>query len=313
MQYDKPYYGAHMSIKKGSPSAIKEINELGGNLIQVFVSNPMSTKFTINQTTWNEKNCNLIKSTLELTDSKIVIHLPYVINLAKPLLIPSKMNDCWWINMICNQLLISDLIGSIGCVVHVGKHLELTVSDATDNMFEGLKYVIDFIKKNKLKSYIILETAAGQGSELLTTKNSSLEEFANFYNRFCSEYKPYIKICVDTCHIFAAGYDIRQKSQVKTFFDEFNTLIGIENIALIHLNDSKKECGSCVDRHENLGQGKIGIEGLRHFIRYAIYYHIPTILETPSNYESELELINDVKKGVKRWSENIKNKVNEKK
>jgi len=304
MQYNKPYYGAHMSIKNGIPSAIKEINELGGNMIQIFVSNPMSTKFSIDKTKWNEKNCNLIRSTLEEYDSKMVIHLPYVINLAKPL--PPNMANCWWINMICNQLIISDLINSIGCVVHVGKHLDLTVQEGIDNMCEGLKYVINFIIKNELKSYIILETAAGQGSELLTTKNSSLDDFANFYNLFTDNEKLHIKICVDTCHIFAAGYDIREKKQVKEFFDEFNTQIGIENIALIHLNDSKTDCGSCVDRHENLGEGKIGIKGLRHFIRYAIYYHIPTVLETPTNYESELELINKVKEGVKKWSDENK-------
>jgi deoxyribonuclease-4 len=301
MQYNKPYYGAHMSIKNGIPSTITEINELGGNMLQIFVSNPMSNKFVINEKTWTEKYCQLIKNTLETNDTKLVIHLPYVINLAKPLPIPSKMADCWWINMICNQLLISDLINSIGCVVHVGKHLELTVQEGTDNMYDGLKYVIEFIKKHELKSYIILETAAGQGSELLKTKNNSLEDFANFYNRFTLDEKSHIKICVDTCHIFAAGYDIRQKTQVKQFFDDFQENIGIENITLIHLNDSKKECGSCVDRHENLGCGKIGIEGLQHFIRYAIFYKIPTVLETPSNYESELKLINDVKRGVNKW------------
>ena len=301
MQYNKPYFGAHMSIKNGIPSAINEINSLGGNMIQIFISNPMSTKFSIDETKWNEKNCNLIKNTLETTDSKIVIHLPYVINLAKPLPIPSDMANCWWINMICNQLKISDLINSIGCVVHVGKHLDLTVQEGKDNMYDGLKYVINFIRNKKIKSYIILETAAGQGSELLTTKNSSLDDFANFYNRFTDDDKQHIKICVDTCHIFAAGYDIRKKEQVKEFFDNFNELIGLHNIALIHLNDSKSDCGSCVDRHENLGHGKIGIEGLRHFIRFAIYYRIPTVLETPSNYEFELELINKVKKGVENW------------
>lgn len=302
MQYDKPYYGGHMSIKRGIPSAIQEINSLGGNMLQVFVSNPMSTKFIIDKTKWNEKQCQLIRSTLESTDTKLVIHLPYVINLAKPLPIPSDMVNCWWINMICNQLLVSDLINSIGCVVHVGKHMDLTVQEGIDNMYAGLKYVVEFIKQHELNSYIILETAAGQGSELLTTKNSSLEDFANFYNRFSDDEKSHIKICVDTCHIFAAGYDIRQKEQVKTFFNEFNTVIGLNNIALIHLNDSKTDCGSCVDRHENLGEGKIGIEGLRHFIRYAIFYHIPTVLETPSNYETEIALINDVKRGVQNWS-----------
>jgi len=288
-----------MSISKGIPSAITEMNELGGNMIQIFISNPMSTKYSINETTYNEKNCQLIRSILESNDSKLVIHLPYVINLAKPLI--PDLSKCWWINMICNQLVVSDLINSIGCVVHVGKHLDLTVAEGLDNMYSSLKHVINFITENNLNTKIILETAAGQGSELLKTKNNSLEDFANFYNRFDKKDKEHLKICVDTCHIFAAGYDIRNKEQVKQFFSEFNKLIGVENISLIHLNDSKSDFGSCVDRHENLGLGKIGVHGIRYFIRYAIYYKIPIVLETPSNYKAGLELIESVKKGVNNW------------
>ena len=297
MQNNKTYYyGGHMSIKNGIISAIINMNKIGGNMIQVFISNPMSIKFSIDNTKFNDKICKQIQTTLLNTDSKIVIHLPYVINLAKPLL--SIIGNCWWIKMICNQLLISESIGSIGCVVHVGKYIELTPDEGINNMYNGLKYVIEFIKINELKTHIILETAAGQGTELITTKNNSLEEFANFYNRFDIHDKLHIRICIDTCHIFAAGYDIRLKSQVKTFFNEFHNLIGIQYIDLIHLNDSKTICGSCVDRHECLGQGKIGLKGLKHIIRYSIYNQIPIILETPSDYIYELELINKLKNQI---------------
>ncbi len=283
------YYGAHISIKDGIIKAIDEIIELGGNMIQIFISNPVSTKYTIDNNKFNQKNCDLIKQKLIDTNSKIVIHLPYVINLAKPLCPSPK--ECWWIDMICKQLTVSHSINSIGCVVHVGKHLDLTPLEGTENMYNALKYVIEFIKSNNLKTYIILETGAGQGSELLTTKNNSLEDFANFYNKFTDDDKNYIKICVDSCHIFAAGYDIRETSQVDTFFNDFDRMIGIKNMALIHLNDSKSICGSCVDRHEDLGLGKIGLNGLTHFIKNALTNKIPLILETPSGYNNEINLI----------------------
>lgn len=292
---NKFYYGAHLSIKNSITSAIDKIIEYGGNMIQIFISNPMSTSLKLNYT---DEQCIKIKNKLIETDSNLVIHLPYVINLSKPIL---KLEDAWWIKMIHQQLIISHKMGSIGCVVHVGKHLDLTINEGIENMYNGLVNIIDFIIINKLNTYIILETAAGQGTELITTKNNSLEDFSNFYNKFTNSQKQHIRICVDTCHIFAAGFDITNNNKVKTFFDDFHRLIGIEYLALIHLNDSKSNCGSCVDRHENLGIGKIGIEGLRNFIRYGAYYKIPIILETPSAFEKEIQLIKTVKNGVNKW------------
>jgi len=290
------YYGAHLSIKNGILNTIDEINEIKGNMIQIFISNPMSTKFVIDNTKFNKKQGDIIKSRLKETNTKIVIHLPYVINLGRSL--TNNPMDCWWISMICNQLLVSDMIGSIGCVVHVGKYLDLTESEGLDNMYDGLAYVIEFIRNKSLDTKIILETAAGQGTELITTKNNSLKDFAEFYNRFNDDQKKHIKICVDTCHIFAAGFDIRQKFQVKQFFEDFDRLIGIKNIILIHLNDSKASCGSCKDRHENLGQGMIGLHGIKHVIRYAAFYKIPIVLETPDGYVKEIELISNIKKEI---------------
>ena len=289
------YYGAHISIKNGIISAINEIIDYGGNMIQIFISNPMSVKYNFK---YSETDYITIKQKLKDTNSKLVIHLPYVINLSKP---TKKIEESWWIKMICDQLEVSHKMGSIGCVVHVGKYLDLTELEGLENMFNALKYVISYIRENKLDTCIILETAAGQGTELITTKNNSLKEFSDFYNRFSDNEKNHIKICVDTCHIFAAGFDITNNNKVKTFFDEFHKLIGIKYLGLIHLNDSKTNCGSCVDRHENLGIGKIGIEGLRNFIRYASYYKIPIILETPGDYEKEIKLITTVKNKVQKW------------
>jgi deoxyribonuclease-4 len=284
------FYGAHISIRNGIISAIDEIIEANGNLIQIFISNPMSVKVDIDKIKYNEKNCNLIKNKLLETNTKLVIHLPYVINLAKTPL--PLLENSWWIKMICEQLIISEKIGSIGCVVHVGKYVGLTESEGLDNMYMSLKYIINYLKSNSMQTKIILETSAGQGTELLSTSNNDLTNLSYFYNRFTIDEHKYIKICVDTCHIFAAGYDISKKKLVENFFIDFEQQIKIENIGLIHLNDSKTKCGSCVDRHANLGEGEIHIDGIKNFIRLAIYNNIPIILETPTNYIQELKLIN---------------------
>jgi deoxyribonuclease-4 len=284
------YYGAHLSIKKGIIKTIDQAINLNCNLLQIFLSNPMSTKQKLNYT---DDECLIIKDKLNFSNTKLVIHLPYVINLSKPI---TDLKTAWWIKMICEQLFISDKMNSIGCVVHVGKYLDQTISEGLDNMYNALVFIIDFIIDNNLSTYIILETAAGQGTELISTKNNSLEDFANFYNKFTDEQKNHIKICVDTCHIFAAGFDITNKNKVKTFFDQFERLIQIKNLALIHLNDSKKDCGSCVDRHENLCIGKIGKEGIKNFIKYGVYYKIPIILETPEILESDINLIKEIER-----------------
>lgn len=295
-QIANSYYGAHMSIKRSIVSAVDEMREMGGNMIQIFISNPMSNQ-NVDKTKYNQIQSNLIKKKLAETNTKLVIHLPYVINLAK-----MYNPDSQTIKSICNQLDVSENIGSIGCVVHVGKYLELTESDGLDNMYLNLKAIVNYLNTNNFKTKIILETSAGQGTELLSTKNNDLSELSNFYNRFDNVEKEHIKICVDTCHIFAAGYDIRTKKRVNRFFNDFNDQIGIKHIALIHLNDSKKGCGCCVDRHANLGLGEIGIVGLRQVIKYCVYYSIPIILETPDDHQNEIKLISEVKNNVEEWA-----------
>jgi len=279
------YYGAHMSIKNSIISSIRDINKLGGNFLQIFISNPRgkgSPKKSIIDD--SEK----INSELKNLDIKIVIHLPYIINIGQQF---NKNN--WWIKMIIEQLYVSEQINSLGCVIHTGKYTKNTIDDGLNNMYKSLIHVIEYLKKNNMRTKIILETSTGQGTELL----SNLDEFADFYNKFTDDEKNYLKICIDTCHIFVAGYDIRTKNNVKIFFKYFEKIIGIKNVILVHLNDSKKKCGSCVDRHENIGNGFIGNAGLKEFIRLSFFYHLPIILETPdsNNFINEIQLINDIK------------------
>ena len=296
------FYGAHVSIKNGIINAFDYIDSLGGNMIQIFISNPMSTKNTIDNNKFTEDKIIAINEKIG-NKYKLVIHLPYVLNIAKSL--PSNIGNAWWIRIICDHLIISDLIGSIGCVLHIGKQSSLTQLDAIDNMFKSLNYIIEFMKTKNMRTKLILETSSGQGTEMLYT-NRNLDDLANFYNRFDNEQKQYLKICVDTCHIFVAGYDIRTRKQVKYFFNEFNKKIGLRNLALIHLNDAKPKFASRKDRHETLGTGEIGLIGLKHIIRYGICYDIPLILETPMPDENEIKIIKNVKKSVEQWIINKK-------
>ena len=296
------YYGCHMSVSNGNVSkSIIAVNSMGGNCLQIFVSSPYTGKVSEKIIAHYIKNGEAIKEVLAANNTKLFIHSPYVYNFAK-----SHNNrgwdKCYWVVDYIKELRIAHEINAVGCVIHVGKYLELDPHEAEQNMYDSLCYVIGQMQEQQLKSYIILETGAGQGTEMFLTSNNSITNFSNFYNRFSDEQKNYIKICVDTCHIFSAGYDISDLRLCEKFFRDFDEHIGISNLVLIHLNDSKKGCCSCVDRHANLGAGHIGKASLSYIIQIAYGLRIPLVLETPDKdieVHKEIELIRDIVNKIK--------------
>lgn len=300
------YYGCHMPISNGIDKAILGIHNMGGNCLQIFVSNPMSGKVTDKAIQFYNKQGNNIQQMLNNMHIKLFIHSPYTLNFAKNK-INNSWSSCYWVTALINELEIANSIGAVGCVIHVGKSLDLDINIATNNMYESLLYVIKQIKIKKLNSIIILETGAGQGTEMFLTENNSIDGFANFYNLFTSDEKQYIKTCVDTCHIFSAGYCINSRKVCQQFFDEFQEKIGLEHLTLIHLNDSKKDCCSKVDRHENLGKGHIGI-GINAFISFASSLNIPLILETPEPDPKEIIAIKEIER-IRKEAKRIKKAI----
>lgn len=283
------FYGCHLSIKNGIKNTLMEIMKLKGNIVQIFISNPQSSKNINFDNKYPSEYISDLNYFVKKNNLKIVIHLPYIFNLAN-----INLN----IEPIISQLIFSSKIKSIGCVIHVGKYLYLKEYEAEDVMFNNLKKIINIMQNMKLKTFLILETSAGQGTETLTTNNNSIHKLSKFYNRFSNNDKKYLRLCVDSCHIYSAGFDIRGKQNVSNFFNLFNKEIGISYIALIHLNDSKGKYNCKVDRHANLGYGTIGLTGLKNFIKYALFYHIPIVLETPDEdkYSNELNLIRKINK-----------------
>jgi len=265
------------------------IKKLGGNCIQIFISNPRGK---IKKNTFNNilENANEISEFVTENNYKLFVHSSYILNLGKKILSPEH---AYWIKSYYTQLQAANRIGAHGYVIHVGKHLDNNKEDSIKYMFISLSWLIQKIIKEKMNIVILLETPAGQGTELLTT----LIDFANFYNLFTNKQKKYIKVCIDTCHIYSSGIDISSEKKIKSFFTSVKSLIGYDNIGLIHLNDSKTMYNSHLDRHEKLGKGSIGIENIKNFILYAKKYNIPIILETPDNgYLTEIPFIKKITK-----------------
>lgn len=206
---------------------------------------------------------------------KYVVHAPYTINLAKD-----------WdeysiqINQFIREIEIAHELGALGVVIHMGKQLELSTEAAYNNMYSALLYVhSQTLKYSSVK--IFLETSTGQGSEICY----KLEDLAYFIKKLIHHRNKQVaerfRICLDTCHVFAAGYDLRKKEKIDMYLEAFEELIGIHYISLIHLNDSLNELGSNVDRHNNIGKGFIGSEGLLYIKDYFHKLKVPIVLETP--------------------------------
>lgn len=281
------YVGAHINRDKTIVKTMENIKNAGGNALQIFVSSPRSTALT-DIAKYNSVS-HEIKEYLKENDFKLVIHSPYVINVASEFKNGKRtltIDECYWIKTIINQLEISDLIGSIGVVLHVGKHVKLSYNDGLKNMKVAIKYVLNDILTKKLNTKLILETPAGQGTELLT----DLKDFIEFYNSFTKDEQKYLGICLDTAHTWALGYDLDEAYDL--LFSKSNA----KNITLIHLNNSQVKKGAKKDRHATILDGMIPNDKMNDFIKSIKKNKTVIILETPStDYDKEFAHIYDIK------------------
>lgn len=273
------YVGAHISREKTIIKTMDNIRNAGGNCLQIFASNPRSTNLV--DIANYEKIADDIKKYLKEYDFKLVIHSPYVINVANEFKINKRLmpiEDCYWIKLILHELKISNLIGSIGVVLHVGKHVKLSYSDGLNNMKTAIDFIVNNMIKEKINTKLIIETPAGQGTELLT----DLNDFIDFFNSFSKEQQKYLGICLDTAHTWALGYELDEAYDI--LFKK-----NAKNISLIHLNNSLVNKGEKKDRHATILNGIIPNSKMNNFIALLKKEKPMIILETPSSsYKEEI-------------------------
>ena len=284
------FIGAHESISKGVNGAIKRTIKLKGNAFQIFLKSPQARGDI------KIKDDDIQKSVKLMNENNIilVVHSSYLLNFSKPL----EENE-WAKNAILKDLVFSEKLNAIGCIIHMGKHTKYSQE-------QGIKYYYDSINSicNEYKgsSKLILENSARQGTEI----GYSIDILSKIYENITEENKEKIGFCIDTCHGYAAGYDFCDSNQVIQFFNYFDEKIGLDKLLCIHFNDSKKWCACCVDRHENIGVGYIGKDGLEGFKTIISYlksknFQYPIILETPDGGDEirgkEINLL-------KEWEEN---------
>jgi len=264
--------GAHMSIAGGVHRAILSGCELGCETIQIFTKSPgnwgMPALSEKAEKQWDEA-----RSRVDI--SPVIAHDCYLVNLASP-------DRTLWERSIAtlgNEVQRAQKLGIERFVIHPGAHMG-------SGEEEGLKRVaaaLDRVLAQDAQTTILLETTAGQGSSLAYR----FEHLASILS--LSRYSDRIGICLDTCHIFAAGYDIRSRTGYERIINELDSIVGLEKILALHVNDSKRELGSRVDRHEHIGKGEIGYEGIACFLRDERLESLPFILETPKGTGNRMD------------------------
>ena len=192
----------------------------------------------------------------------VIIHAPYIINLA------NDKNEQFNIEFLEKEIKRVEELGIKKLVLHPGSHVGLGVDKGIDN----IAYALNKVLKEDTKVDVCLETMAGKGTEI----GRSFEELKQIIDKV--KYNDKIKVCLDTCHVNDAGYDLNNFNEI---LQEFDKIIGLEKLAVVHINDSKNIIGSHKDRHENIGYGKIGFDNLLDIIYNDKIKNVPKILETP--------------------------------
>lgn len=272
--------GSHVSF--GSEQilgSVKEALEYGANTFMFYTGAPQNTvRKEINMNLVEDAKKMMIENGVDI--SNVVCHAPYIINLAN-----REKEDAW--NFSCSflkeEIKRVEKMGVSKIVVHPGNSLKMDRNIAIDNIASALNMIID---KNS-KVTILLETMAGKGTEC----GKTIEELKSIIEKI--EVKERVGICLDTCHLNDAGYDIRKFDEIISDIDK---LVGLDKVGCIHINDSKNPLASHKDRHENIGYGTIGFDSLLKVVYHDKFKDIPKILETPyidgkAPYKEEIAMI----------------------
>lgn len=267
--------GCHLSTTKGFKNMGKEALAIGANTFQFFTRNPRGGKAK----DIDEKDiAGLLEIMKENNFSKILAHAPYTLNGCSA----DENTRKFATEMMADDLVRMEYLPNNLYNFHPGSHVKQGVDVGIDYIVEMLNTVL----KPDQTTTVLLETMAGKGTEI----GRSFEEIAQIIERV--ELKDHLGVCLDTCHVYDAGYDI--VNDLDNVLEEFDKIIGLDRLKAIHLNDSKNPFKSHKDRHEKIGEGSLGLEGISRIINHPKLRHLPFFLETPNEldgYKAEIELL----------------------
>lgn len=276
----KPRIGAHVPTTGGmAKRSIQYAQTIKAEAIQVFASSPRTWAMPESNPAADEA---FIAKAHEL-DIETYVHAPFLINLGSP-------TEATYKNSLAStsySLKRGKEIGALGVVIHTGSAVdESHVKQAWKQIHDGMMPILE--KLTDADPWLLLEPTAGQGQSLV----KKLDDLTKYFEAL--EWHPKVGVCLDTCHVFAAGHDIKTKGGMTKTLDLLVEVAGQERIQLIHANDSMDVCGALKDRHQNLGAGEIGVKPFAELLAHPAVVNAPLILETPGEepeHGSEVALL----------------------
>jgi len=262
-----PRIGAHTPTSGGmAKRSLGYAETIKAEVIQVFASNPRGWAMPEPNPAADED----FKAKAAAMDITTYVHAPFLINLGSP-------TEGTYKNSLAStaySLKRGKEIGALGVVIHTGSAVdEGHVANAWKQIHEGMMPILNSLPEDGPS--LLLEPTAGQGQSLV----KKLDDLENYLKAL--EYHPKVGICLDTCHVFAAGHDIAKKGGMTETLDLLVQIAGAERFLLVHANDSMDVCGALKDRHQNLGEGYIGLDAFKEMFQHPAIANAPLILETP--------------------------------
>ena len=263
--------GAHTPTTGGmAKRSIDYAKTTGAEVIQVFASSPRMWAMPAAKPDLDEA----FKIKAAELDIHTYVHAPFLINLGSP-------TEATYVNSLAStaySLSRGVDIGALGVVIHTGSAVDAThVDQAWKQIHEGMMPILNALSDDA--PFLLLEPTAGQGQSLV----KKLDDLENYLKAL--EYHPKVGICLDTCHVFAAGHDIAVKGGMTKTLDLLVEIAGVERFKLVHANDSMDVCGALKDRHQNIGDGHIGVEPFAELLAHPATAGVPLVLETPGMEE----------------------------
>jgi deoxyribonuclease-4 len=264
-------FGFHISIAGGFHKAVERAITKHCQTIQFFSRNPRGWQFSA----LANDDISQFQSILKKVDvSPVFVHMPYLPNLASP----DKILYQKSLISLAVELKRCEVIGAHFLIMHIGKRMNSSEESSIKRVSDGINKVFKQVKNSII---LLLENTAGMGSEI----GHNFNEIADIINRVDDNDR--LGITLDTAHAFEAGYPLHTKEGLNKTLREFDQVIGMQKLRLLHLNDSKTESDSKIDRHWHIGQGKIGREGFKNIINHPLLKYLPAIMETPKKSEND--------------------------
>jgi len=260
--------GVHVSVAGGIDQAVSRAREKGCDAFQIFSSNPRGWRSSpITQASAESFISRLEQSGLY----PAVCHMPYLPNLA------STRDEVYTksVQALTAELERCRMLGLAYLVTHLGSHLGAGKKSGLERIIAALQTALD---DRRGQTVLLLENSSGTKNSM----GSSFEEIATILEALAGE-EEWLGVCLDTCHLHAAGYDLGSSHALESILDHFKDCIGIDRLNLIHLNDCRGGLGAHLDRHEHIGMGQIGEEGFRAILTHPLLSRLPMILETPQD------------------------------